>query len=333
MDQPVITYFDSQIMPVLRRDWAGLLPEMSIQILGSVGLGIDDARSDLEAVIYLPEPLWQRAGAGLQLAMDRCLRQHNPWQREGSILSVHPIGWALDGQGWTLLERPEDFAWDEVSIPALFTLQENLIYADPSGRLTRLRQASAPARMPEAQWRKRLLAELEDLADNILPDLAKSAARGLADEAPIHLGLAAEGLFHVSFLIARRYYPWRTHLRWAFDRLPEPAAALGARFDVLKAGADWPERAAAAQALFEDCRRIITQGGHLPGVDLYVQDLRNELIWANRCQAWENPEWRGFVAERERRAVAAGYPPELFWVWSLWGLEGPGVQKPVDSDF
>ena len=97
MEKSAISYFDRQILPVLKRDWATLLPEMSIQILGSVGLGIDDERSDLEAVIYLPEALWRREGAGLQLAMDRCLRQYNPWQRAGSILSVQPIGWALDG--------------------------------------------------------------------------------------------------------------------------------------------------------------------------------------------------------------------------------------------
>ena len=69
MKKSAIAYFDSQILPVLKRDWATLLPEMSIQILGSVGLGIDDERSDLEAVIYLPEALWRREGAGLQLSL------------------------------------------------------------------------------------------------------------------------------------------------------------------------------------------------------------------------------------------------------------------------
>lgn len=319
MKKSAIAYFDSQILPVLKRDWATLLPEMSIQILGSVGLGIDDARSDLEAVIYLPEALWRREGAGLQLAMDRCLRQYNPWQRAGSILSVHPMGWALDGQGETLLARPEAFAWEEASIPSLFTLQENLIYADPSGRLTRLRQATAPARMPEPQWRRALLAELEDLADNTLPDLRKSAARGMTCEAQIHLGLVIESLLHVGFLIAHRYYPWRTHLRWAFDRLTGPVAEQAARVDALAEQADWPAKAAVAQEIFDAYRRIIAEGGCLPGVDLDAADLTNELIWANRCQAWQNPDWRAFVAERERRAVAAGYPPELFWVWSLWG--------------
>ena len=230
-----------------------------------------------------------------------------------------PHGLGAGRPGRDLLSRPEAFAWEEASIPTLFTLQENLIYADPSGRLTRLRQATAPARMPETQWRRALLAELEDLVDNTLPDLRKSAARGMACEAQIHLGLVIESLLHVGFLIAHRYYPWRTHLRWAFDRLTGPVAEQAARVDALAEQADWPAKAAVAQEIFDAYRRIIAESGCLPGVDLDAADLTNELIWANRCQAWQNPR----LARVCRRAGAAGGgggpSARAVWVWSLWG--------------
>jgi len=49
MKEKSINYFNNIIMPFIREKHSDILDEMSFQIEGSVGLGIDDELSDLEA--------------------------------------------------------------------------------------------------------------------------------------------------------------------------------------------------------------------------------------------------------------------------------------------
>ena len=49
-------------MPFIRAYHADIIDEMSFMIEGSVGLGIDDGFSDVEAAIYLPDDIWKQNG-------------------------------------------------------------------------------------------------------------------------------------------------------------------------------------------------------------------------------------------------------------------------------
>jgi hypothetical protein len=87
-------------------------------ILGSVALGIDDELSDMEAVIYLSQPIWKQYGAELQLDLNKCLSETNLWKQEGSIISVQPLSWLLGGQGEDII-LTNNVPWENISIESL----------------------------------------------------------------------------------------------------------------------------------------------------------------------------------------------------------------------
>ncbi|MDE7297650.1 MAG: DUF4037 domain-containing protein, partial [Lachnospiraceae bacterium] len=210
--------------------------------------------------------------------------------------------------------------WEEISVEALFTMQENLIYYDPRGLLGRVRALTAPENYPDRLWKKSLLAALRELREG-MHDLRQDVRRGRFSEAQLHLGRVVEHLFHTGFLAMHRYYPWHTHLRWAWDRLEPAVLELGRGLERLEQSAKWSERLEAAGEIFDALREYITRAGVFPEIDLYSGNLEQEFTWAERLAAWDNPGWRDFIRDKMDRAVAAGYPPDQFWVWSLWGLE------------
>jgi len=159
----IIDYFDNVIMPIIHREHPHVYADMSIMILGSVGLGIDDEFSDMEAAIYLDDASWHKHGAWLQLSLNKCLADTNPWQKKGSIISVYPVSWLLDGQANNIFSRRGNFFWEKVSIESLFTMQENLIYSDPHGILKSLREETVAQRCPEYVWKKSLLTIFKQL--------------------------------------------------------------------------------------------------------------------------------------------------------------------------
>ena len=78
MTKNIARYFDERIMPLIRSRHRDIVSEASIMILGSVGLHIDDAFSDMEAVLYLPDPIWKQNGV---LQIDQPLETRGYGQR------------------------------------------------------------------------------------------------------------------------------------------------------------------------------------------------------------------------------------------------------------
>lgn len=326
MTKDVLEYFDSKIMPLLKNQYSSILKDMNILILGSVGLGIDDELSDMEAVIYLPQETWKQYGANLQLSLNKCVAETNLWTPEGSIICVHPFSWLLDGQGEKIICNSDPISWEEISIESLYTIQENLIYYDPQENLKKLRNMTASKKMPKNLYKKLLLLGLKDFVENSFYDLVLSIKRNKIVEAYIHLGRAIENLFRIGFYICHQYYPWRTHLHWAFRKLPLPLSQLSSKFDLLTTTTDWSEKVNILETIYNLYKEYIISNSIFPEIDLdkediYSHDLHNELIWAERLNAWDNPNWRGFINERSEKAVKNGYSSDQFWVWSLWGIE------------
>ncbi|WP_150267947.1 DUF4037 domain-containing protein [Paenibacillus tepidiphilus] len=321
MPTAVVRYFENAVMPMIRSLYPEAVQEMSILILGSVGLGIDDVFSDLEAAIYLNDHAWHAYGGQLQLSVNRCLADTNPWRQEGSVLSVLPVSWLLDGQSTAFLEPSGELPWEQVSFESLFTLRYNLIFHDPQGLLRSLREAAAPSRYPEPLWKKALLGTLHQLIAEDLPELRSSVLRERQAEAHISFGRVVEGMFRLVFAAFHQYYPWRTHLRWAMSGLPVEAAVFVSGLDELVSAQDWKQKVTVLEALMNSLINFISLNQLLPGVDLYSANLGEELLWAQRLGAWKHPDWHKWIDDCTSKAIQNGYSASQFWVWSLWGWE------------
>jgi hypothetical protein len=320
-------YFDNIVMPLVRDRHSEILQDASVMILGSVGLGNDDELSDVEAVFYLPSEIWKEKGAWLQLTLDQCLRETNPWKQEnGSILCVHPLSWLLDTRGEGILADDGTVPWEELSFESLFTLQANPIYHDPQNRLGRLREMTAPSQMPENRWKKTLYTRLNDFVECGVCDIRRSVDRELYSEAHIQFGRAVQNLFEMGFLACHQYYPYLKHLRWAFGRLPPPISNSAAEFDLLSVATDWQEKTDILEAIYDAFRDYIVSNSVLPEIDFDRIDLHNngfidELIFSGRFGAWDNPDWRSNITKYKEQAVKNGFETDQWGIFQLWGTD------------
>lgn len=317
MEQSVRTYFETTIIPAITEAYPALTEEMSIIVLGSQGLGTADHLSDLEAAVYLEDARWREQGGQLQLLLNKCLQTTCPYRLAGSVIAVWPHSWLLGGHATEFLHGKQPLPWEEVSVEELFTLHENLISWDPKGFLAGMRQATLPSRYPLWLWKKRLLLTLKTLLEDY-GDFTLTVKRSHYAEASILLGELVRTLFQIGFLINRRYYPWRKHLSWAFERLPQPTSALLTPLDRVVGSSSWEEKVVALNQIISAYRDYISQHGILPEINLLSSELNEELTWAERLKAWETPNWRDWIKRCQEKALRDGYPPQEFWVWSLW---------------
>lgn len=330
MLEKVTGYFDNTIMPIIRNHHSEVLPYMSIMILGSVGLGIDDEYSDLEAAIYLDDPIWKKLGGQLQLSLNDCLFETNPWKREGSVISVYPLSWLLDGQAKKFLASANNLPWEDVSFETLFNIQENPIIYDPQGTLTRLRAATSPLQRPEYLWKKSLILGLQRLVGDFL-ELKKSVIRNLLTEAYIQFGCVIEGLCHIGFLINHKYYPYRKNLRWAFNRLHLPTSDFHDNMDLILFSSDWGKKIEIIDTMITIYKAYISENSLIPEIDIWSADLDNEFVWAERLKAWESPNWRDWITNCTNKALENDYASYQFWVWNLWGWANCDPNKNEDN--
>lgn len=314
----VDTYLENTVLPMIKDQYPAVYCEMSIMILGSVGLRIDDELSDFEAAIYLNDELWSEYGKELQLSLNQLLSKTNQWKQEGSILCVHPLSWLLDGCANKVLINRNDIPWEDISFETLFTMQHNLIPFDPKGVLFNLRDNTSEQYYPQNLWKKMLLTQLKQLILEDYFELLKSVKRNNFAESNILYGNVLSGIYHIAFIMTQSYYPWRTHLVWAFNNLDISKSKLGKYIELLLCEYDWNKRVEILHDIIEFLKDYIRRNDLLLEVNLFSEDLENELIWSERLSAWNNPKWKDFVLEKQEEAVKNGYSHSEFWVWSLW---------------
>lgn len=318
MLQDSIDYFKNEVIPIISKNFMDIMPDIDIIILGSVGLGIDDKLSDMEASIYLDENLWRDKGKQLQLLMNDCISKANMWKKEGSIICVHPTSWLLDGNSNKFLMDTEIFPWENVSIESLFTVQKNMIVYSSKGMLNKLRELTAPSKYPKYLWKKSLIIELKELIFEDYFELTKSVQRNNITEVNIIYGKTLERIYHIAFLISQQYYPWRTHLQWAFEMLSLSSTDLGSKISSLLFVNDWIEKLNTIDSIINDYKSYININKLIPEIEIMSANLEQELIWAERLAAWNRPNWRTYIEECKKAALDNGYSPNDFWVWSLW---------------
>jgi hypothetical protein len=76
------------VYPMVAAKYPRAAADMSIRVMGSCGLGVQDDFSDLEVSLLLSDDLWQSEGGHLQLLLCQ-LPQFAP--REGQEFVVQPM--------------------------------------------------------------------------------------------------------------------------------------------------------------------------------------------------------------------------------------------------
>ncbi len=96
---------------------------------------------------------------------------------------------------------------------------------------------------------------------------------------------------------------------------------LSTKIDKLLSTSSWNERVELIKSIIDFYKNYIKINNLIPEIDVHSDDLEKEMIWAERLSAWNTPDWRNFIKDKEKNAVdnGNGYSPEQFWVWSLWG--------------
>ena len=319
MAKDVKVYFERIVIPLISDRFPEVAAEMSIQIQGSYGLGIADKWSDLDALIYLDDALWKSRGGQVQLLLETELPRFAV-KSDHCQICVWPVSWLDKLRGF--LDNQSDPPWEEETIERLFEVQHNLVLTDPNGLFRRLKEATRPEQFPKDLWRKKLIDFLRDLYQDHLAEYRQCLRRGLQPECTILLGIVLEKLMHVGFLIHKKYYPWRTHLKWVFEKLPAPTVAVLEHIDSMSSSPAEPTNLRHVEAVLDIYCRHITENGILPTLNLLTSNLgpNQELEWAKRCKAWSKPKWRDWITGCQERAKKAGHT-DHWWIWSLWGWE------------
>lgn len=323
MTEKSINYFNNIIMPLIREKYADIMDEMTFYIHGSVGLGIDDEFSDVEACIHIPDELWKKRGGYLQIDLDKCLAETNLWKQGGSIICVHPLSWLYSSDIEKIISGEVDIPWSELSFESLFNMQNDPIWHDPKDRYGKLCRMTAPDKMPEILWKKALLEKLSTFFGG-MHEIQRCVYRKHYLDAYIPLGDAVKALLEVGFMVCRRYYPYRKHLSWAFNRLPSPIADLKSSFDLLSVSENWRERLSIMETIYNFYRDYIISNNLLPELDFSRVDLVEMPLHDNEFNIakWilDNPNWRAEQAALMEKTLKAGFEPEAArWVgwWKM----------------
>ena len=134
-------------------------------------------------------------------------------------------------------------------------------------------------------------------------------------EATIINGRLVQDILHLGFLISKQYYPWPTHLHWAFLQLPAPVSEVLPHLETLSGSAGHDEKLSAVRKAREVYVSMILARG------LLSAEILGDLVWAERLEAWSKENWRDWVEDCQKKARAAGHQTKDFWIWSLWGWE------------
>lgn len=323
MKEKSINYFDNIIMPLIRERHPDILHEMSFMILGSVGLGIDDELSDVEAAICIPDEIWKQNGL-LQIELDKCLAETNLWKQDGSVISVYPLSWLLDGQGKKILAG-DNIDWEKIEFDSLFGLHNQPIYYDPQDRLGKLRKMTAPEKMPEILWKKALLSKIQAFVSDGTEEIHRCVDRKHFLDAYIPFGNAVKALLETGFMVCRQYYPFRKHLSWAFGRLPSPISDLRSHFDLLSVATDWRERLNIMETIFNEYKRYIISNNMLLELNFDRVDLRDMPLYENEFRyagnILDNPNFLAEIAAKKENAVRLGYDAHAHWAIDWFGME------------
>lgn len=172
------------------------------------------------------DPLWRDKGGQVQLMLEHDIQKFVPTDiPEHGHAEVHVSPLSGLGIRKQFLNGTLDMPWEQVSFEDLFEIQNNLVLRDGASVFRKLRQSTKPEVLPQALWKKLLIQHLKRLDDDII-EYRQVVRRNRELEQTIYAGRLLQNLLYIGFLVVREYWPWPTHLYWAFSRLPAPACEV-----------------------------------------------------------------------------------------------------------
>lgn len=332
-EQRLKDYFGSVIVPLVAEVSQEMTDKMTISVSGSYAIGVADDMSDLDCCLYVPDDLYERHFAEVQLRRIHHLPLARRFIPRPTSHGEMCLGRLSELQANPYLSAETEPPWEEdLASGKLYELRRIPIIRDPFGLLSALKDATQESRFPEALWRKQLLLTLQSLIGDHLGELRGAAARQRWPEATVILGCVVDGLLRVGFLVNRSYYPWRKHYVWAFEQLPRAGDEILALVRTICSESDWSDRLAAIDDAILVCTRVIEEDGLLPGVNMHADDLCDELIWARDSHAWDNPGWRVKMLEKQAKATAKGYDPRIWALLAHYGLLDDDAEPLPSAD-
>jgi hypothetical protein len=223
---------------------------------------------------------------------------------------VWPFSWL--GARKTFLDGTSDLPWEDVAFEDFFEIQEALVVRDAKGVFHKLKEATSPSRFPERLWKKLLIQRLKKLDDDVV-EYRQVVRRKRGTEENIMAARIQQELLYLGFLVNKQYWPWRTHLLWAFLRLPSAVSEVLPHVEALSRSRHYDEKLAA----IEKARQVYHS--HVLHEKLLSREILDDLLWAERLGAWSKSDWRSWIVDCQERAKASGCDPSDFWIWSLWG--------------
>ena len=333
----IVKFLEQEVIPLIETHHPDVAAEMLV-LLDDYTTGTTDLPHHPDATIYLEDRLWAEKGGQVQLLLETSLEA---WDQtpgvDGSRHCVgawlHPLSWLRELRLFleTRSEASAGLPWEDVTVESLYQVQHTHVLRDPRGVFAHLKEATRPELYPGWLWDKRLITGLHELVEN-LSYCQRALVEGRGIEANIMLGDIITDALRLGFLVHRRYYPEHPHLRWAFKQLPSPADAVLEHTDAAASSGDPSDRMAALTAARDIYIAYVAESDLLPTIELKSPkagfgdlgawgELHQELLWAGRCNAWSNPQWRDWVTRCQKQADEDGHP-EHWWIWSLWDMRG-----------
>ena len=323
-NRDVRTYFEQMIKPLIEEHYPDVAAQMCVQVNDESGVDIPDPLAIPDMTIYLEDRLWSARGGQVQLLLETSLDV--PREIEGLDgtrhcvgVWVHPLSWLRELRRFldTRAEAGADLPWEEVTIERFFEVQNQLILHDPHGILRHLREATRADLFPRWLWDKHLVVGLRELMED-LRECRRMLRKGRMLELSIAAPAVLEAAMHLGFVIHRSYYPPREILRWAFEKLPSPAPDVLVHLDAAVVSPDPLERIVSLEAVRDIYVDYVADSDLLPTLELRSpkmglgdldawEELHQELLWAWRCEAWSNPNWRAWVTRCQRDAAEDGH--------------------------
>jgi len=88
-------------------------------------------------------------------------------------------------------------------------------------------------------------------------------------ESHVLFGSVLEGLLKVAFLLHHLYFPWRTHLRWAFDRSCLLVSNFGSSIDRKLSYNSWHNKINSIGNLIDEYKKYIAAHVLLPEINIW----------------------------------------------------------------
>ena len=174
--EAIRTYIMETVYPVVVEKYPRAAADMSVRVMGSCGLGVQDDRSDLEVSLLLSDDLWQSEGGHLQLLLCQ-LPQFAP--REGQEFVVQPMS-SLGSLG-CFLQDGASVPWEDLSsnenMVRISCVREELVLRDPHSIYKKIREATDPRRVPAWFWKKPWPLFPENRAKDYLEGITLSPSR------------------------------------------------------------------------------------------------------------------------------------------------------------